>query len=163
MMKVFAHIGPYQDIPPDSSRGLRFLKELLPALDSILPTTSPISRYLTPNARFILNGGDPAPEATVTAMMTMRSQKLQAFCHKVKAAWDLEQEDGKRTVMYEAVSVTLLKVDEEDKAIEVPEFNIVELQPMEGGVEGLGAYELRVYMDAQSVMQGLKQTGKHNA
>ncbi|CAM6104452.1 unnamed protein product [Calypogeia fissa] len=90
-------------------------------------------------------------------MLKMRSEKVSVFHHSVKKCWDLEREDGKRTVMYESISTTVLKCDPEEKAVEIPEFNVVELEEMEGGVEGLGAYELRVYMDAQPVMQRFKE------
>lgn len=59
--------------------------------------------------------------------------------------------------MYESISVTVVKGDPEEKSIEIPEFNIIELEPMEGGFEGLGAYQLRVYMDSQPLMQRFKQ------
>ncbi|CAM6106175.1 unnamed protein product [Calypogeia fissa] len=157
MPRVFTHSGPYQEISSDSSPGLRFLKELLPALDSLEPTTNPISKYLTVSAHFITNGGNPVSADTVAAMLKMRSEKVSDFHHSVKKCWDLEREDGKRTVMYELISTTILKCDPEGKAAEIPEFNVVELEEMEGGVEGLGAYELRVYMDAQPVMQRFKE------
>lgn len=79
MSKVIAHTGPFQDITSDSSPGLRFLKEFLPALDSLDPAANPVSKYLTPSAHFIMNGGEPAPADAVAAMMKMRSEKVKSF------------------------------------------------------------------------------------
>lgn len=59
--------------------------------------------------------------------------------------------------MYESVSVSTLKRDPEKKGVEVFEFNIIELEPMDGGVEGLVATELRVYMDAHPITQRLNE------
>jgi hypothetical protein len=159
MAKTFIHNGPHQAITSDSSPGLRFLKELIPALDSLDPEKNPMSRYLTPTAHFITNGADPAPADAVAAMMKMRSEKVQVFNHTVKTAWDVEREQGKRTVMYESTSMTTIKGDPDVRAIKVPEFSVIELEPMEGGFDGLGAYELRVYMDPQPVMQRFKEIG----
>jgi hypothetical protein len=156
---VSAHRGHYGSIPSDASLGLLFLKSMLPALDSLDPLTNPIIPFLSPNARFIVNGGSPIPVSEVIAMLDARAEKLSVFHHDILAAWDVEIDGGKRTVMYESVSVTAFSNDVEKKEVKVPEFNIVELEPMDGGVEGLIAVELRCYMDAKPIMQRVSELG----
>src|SRR5207248_10874454 len=112
-------------IPLDASPGLRFLKDFLPRLDSLEPDANPIASFLAPGASFVVNGGNPSTADVVRSMFKMRSEKLGLFRHDVKVAWDIERSDKKRTVMYESVSVTVFKADREQKAVEVPEFNII--------------------------------------
>ena len=132
---------------------------MLPALDSLEPLTNPIIPFLSPNARFIVNGGSPIPVSEVLTMLDARAKKLSVFHHDVLVAWDVEMDGGKRTVMYESVSVTTFSNDPEKKEVKVPEFNIVELEPMDGGAEGLIAVELRCYMDAKPIMQRVSELG----
>ena len=76
-------------------------------------------------------------------------------------AWDIvSREAGKRTVMYESVSVTVFKDDEEGVRVQVPEFNVLELERMEDGVEGLGVWELRTFMDAGPVVKRMGEIKK---
>jgi hypothetical protein len=162
MAKAYTHTGPYQTIPSTASPGLRFLRAFLPAVDSLNPAANPLGRYLTPNAVFIINGGEPTPAETIIGMMQMRGQRLKTFRHGVKSAWDIETGNGTRMVMYETVSVTIFKDDPEEKAIEVSEFSTVELEPVdgrEGGFEGLAASVLKTFMDANPVMNRLRQIG----
>jgi hypothetical protein len=160
------HHGPASSISSDASPGLLFLKAFLPALDSLSPAMQPIAPFLTPSAVFEMNGGSPVPAAAVAAMMDMRAEQLQAFRHDVVCAWDVADEGAggswssggaarKRTVMFESVSVTVFDVnlDPEGKEVLVPEFGIIELEPMQGGILGLGATRLRTYMDAQPVVR----------
>src|SRR5580700_7189851 len=109
MARAHIHIGPQHTIPSSASPGLRFLAAFLPAVDSLDPAANALGQFLTPDSVFIINGGEPTPAETVIGMMKMRSQRLKAFQHGLKAAWDVELEDGsgKRVVMYESVSVTV--------------------------------------------------------
>jgi hypothetical protein len=163
MARASTHKGPYQTIPDNSSPGLGFLKAFLPALDSLEPEINPLIPFLAPEAHFIINGGAPTLAETVIAMLKMRSQKVKVFHHTVKSVWDVQREDGNRTVMYESVSETVLKDDPEDASVEVAEFSIIELAPYQDGIEGLAVTELRTYMDAQQVTQRLKQIGNKSA
>jgi hypothetical protein len=83
---------------------------------------------------------------------------MSVFRHDVKKAWDIAS-GGKRTLMYESVSISTFKADEEGKEIEVPEFSIIELEQVEG--EGLRAVECRTYMDASPVMQRMAALKSH--
>jgi hypothetical protein len=159
MAKAHVHTGPYQTIPLAASPGLRFLAAFLPAVDSLDPAANPLDQYLTPNAVFIINGNEPTPAETITGMMAMRSQRLKTFRHDLKAAWDVEMDDGtgRRMVMYESVSVTIFKDDPDEKAVEVAEFSTVELEPLNGGFEGLAASVLKTFMDANPVMTRMRQ------
>jgi hypothetical protein len=166
MAKAHIHTGPHHAIPSTASPGLRFLKAFLPAVDSLNPGADPLGQYLTPNAVFIINGGEPMPAETIIGMMKMRSQRLKTFRHDLKHAWDVEMDDGRRMVMYEAVSVTIFRDDPDEKAIEVPEFSTIKLEPVDGeegagvaGFEGLAASVLKTFMDANPIMLRLKQIG----
>jgi hypothetical protein len=100
-----------------------------------------------------MNGGTAIPLSNMLPMFEQRAKKLTMFQHKISKAWDIVTARGKRTVMYESVSVTVFKDDVEGMRVRVPELNIVELEPMDGGVEGLGVVELRVFMDASPVVK----------
>jgi len=160
MAKAYSHAGPYQTISSTASPGLRFLKAFLPAVDALTPAADPLAQYLTPNAVFIINGGEPTPAETIISMMKMRGQRLKTFRHDVKAAWDIEMGDGKRVVMYESVSVTVFRDDADEKAVEVAEFSTVELEAVgegEGGFGGWAAGVLRTFMDASPVVSRMRQ------
>jgi hypothetical protein len=136
MGKTYIHNGPIQNLKADASPGLRFLAAFLPVVDSLSANTGTLSTFLTPNATFIMNGSDPVPTTTVTEMMKMRSERLKVFRNDLKAAWDVEMEGGKRTVLYETVSVTIFKDDKEEKAVEVSEFSTMELHDGVGAKRG---------------------------
>jgi hypothetical protein len=159
MAKAYTHTGSYQTIPATASPGLRFLAAFLASVDSLNPANNPLGQYLSPNAVFIINGSEPTPSSTVTGMMATRNSRLKAFRHDLKQAWDIELEDGKRMVMYESISVTIFKNDVDEKAIEIAEFSTAELEPVDGGFEGLAANVLKTFMDANPMMQRLKQIG----
>jgi hypothetical protein len=136
--------------------GLRFLKEYTPALDSLNPE-SPLPKFLSPNAVFIMNGATPTPFAEVEKMFQMRSQMLKDFHHDVIRAWDIEASDGKngaRTVMVDWTSTTILKQDAEGKPIKISEFGVIHLGPCDassGGFQGLWAIKLETWMDTSPV------------
>jgi hypothetical protein len=150
MPQVYIHHGPLSTISQTASPGLIFLKNFLPALDSLDPASSPVRSFLAPNATFIFNNGAPTPSSDILSMIESRSEMLSKFYHEVRLAWDTEkEEDGKRTVMYESTSITVFKEDPEQFEVRVREFNVIELEVDEHGV--LKAVELRVFMDATPV------------
>lgn len=151
MAKAYIHNGPLETIQPDSSPGLLFLKAFLPAVDSLFPDTTALEAFLAPKAVFIINGGDPITAETIFGMFKARSQRLKSFGRDLKSAWDVEMESGKRMVLYETVSVTIFN-DDEEKAIKIPEFSTIELEPSEGGVEGLVASVLKAFMDTNPII-----------
>ncbi|KAF7513383.1 hypothetical protein GJ744_009804 [Endocarpon pusillum] len=159
MPEAFIFMGPYPLISSDASPGLRFLKAILQALDSLEPSISPLAPFLAPDALFIFNSGEPVAANQIIAMLHSRAAKLDAFHHDMKIAWDVEKGDGRRTVMYESMSVTVHKNDPEKVELKVPEFNIIELVPMEKGFEGLVAVELRSYIGTNPIVQRVSGEG----
>jgi hypothetical protein len=159
MAQTHTHTGSHHSIPPTASPGLRFLASFLPAVDGSDP--SALSPFLAPGAVFVINGAEATPAETIVAMMEMRARRLKTFRHELKRAWDVDCGGGKRTVLYESVSVTVFRDDRDEKAVEVVEFSTVELEAVEGGVEGLGlrATVLKTFMDTNPIMLRLKQIG----
>jgi hypothetical protein len=157
MAQTHTHTGSHHSIPSTASPGLRFLASFLPAVDG--SDSSTLSPFLAPNAVFIINGGEATPAETIIVMMKMRAQRLKTFRHELKRAWDVDCGEGKRTVLYESVSVTVFRDDRDEKAIEVVEFSTVELEAVDGGVEGLGlrATVLKTFMDTSPIVMRLKQ------
>ena len=159
MPEAFMHHGPYPLISSDASPGLRFLKAILRALDSLQPSSSPLAPFLASNALFIFNSGEPVAANQIIAMLNSRAAKLDAFHHDVKFAWDVGMGDGRRTVMYESISVAVHKNDPEKVEVKVPEFNIIELVPTEKGFEGLVAVELRSYIGTNPDVHRVSEEG----
>lgn len=158
------HYGPYDAIPATASPGLLFLKNLLPALDSLGPFDAhgePIGQpaliqFLAPGATFVMNGGPPIQAVDVLQMLPKRSERLSRFHHDVRVAWDIAAGDGsgKRTVMYESTSISTFKADPEAVQVKVAEFNIVELVPTTDPTTGeatLKAVQLRAFLDGAPV------------
>jgi hypothetical protein len=166
MGKVTIHNGPYTAITENASPGLQFLTQFLPALDSLDPSCHPVAPFLTPNASIIVGSQPANPGNRVIPLLEVRSKHLDRFRHDVHVVWDIEhtsedqnqdiQGDTRRTVMFEATSVTVFKNDPDQFEIKVKEFNILELVSSSSSSgqkdkEGLLAREIRTYMDARPV------------
>jgi hypothetical protein len=160
MAKVFVHDGPCDSISDDATPGLLFLKIMIPALDSLEPSVSTLSQFLASNAHFIFNGGPPATKDGVLAMLSARGDSLSDIRHDIKRAWDLEKDGGKRTLIFECVSVSVFKKDRQNTEVKVAESTVVELEPTEGGFLGLAAVELRTYMDPSPIRQHVAKLEK---
>jgi hypothetical protein len=157
MSTTTIHHGPSSTIPlTSSSAGLIFLHNFLPILDSLDPAdTSQLKDFVLPEAQFIINGSPIGTGEQVVPMLAMRAQKLARFGHEVDVAWDIPHSNGRRTVMYESSSVTVFKDDGTGDEIRVREFNIIELEMVEGDGQGSTwkAVELRTFMDAGAVRE----------
>jgi hypothetical protein len=93
-------------------------------------------------------------------MLNSRSCKLSTFYRSVEVAWDMGKQDGKRTILYESVNLTVFKNDPEQRNLKVPEFNFIGLEPMEYGSEGLGAVELRSSLETKPITQRVSELGQ---
>lgn len=161
------HYGDHSSVPEDASAGLIFLKQLLPALDSLQPSVASVESLLCPDARFIINGGDAQKLSSMVPMLENRSKHLAKFQHTVHRAWDIESDENpdRRTLMYQSTSVTVFKADSEAQEIYVEEFSIVELVKTRSdknseGIDAWKAMELKTYMDAKPVVQRAEQLSK---
>ncbi|KAK9233803.1 hypothetical protein V1525DRAFT_392103, partial [Lipomyces kononenkoae] len=79
-------------------------------------------------------------------------------------AWDIAgpaaTADGNgstRTVLYESVSITKFKDDPQQVAVEVPEFNVIELNSAASDPSKFVAVELRSYLDPKPVLLRLSK------
>ena len=149
-MTVTIHRGLYLAIPNDSSPGLVFLQRFLTALDSLSTDDHKvISNLLHHNAAFTINNDPPIKPDQMLPMLAMRSTKVSKFGHDVHTAWDIAEDDGGRTVMYESTSFTVLKDDPQSAEVRVNEFSIIELSKCDSGE--LHAIKIRAYMDPAPV------------
>ncbi|KAK9322168.1 hypothetical protein V1517DRAFT_374084 [Lipomyces orientalis] len=163
MTQKSVHVGDYDSIPGDASPGLVFLKEFIPVLDSLDENAS-IAPYVLPETRLIINDNVIGVDS-FTTMARVRSSKLSSFYHKVRRAWDLElpaaanegSSSCRRTVLYESVSVTIFKDDPQQLPVEVPEFNIIELEPNASDHGKFVALELRSYLDPKPIVERRRQ------
>lgn len=96
----------------------------MPAIDSLDPDPSSLTKFLNPDAKFIFNGAPPRSTEEVLATLRMRSTKLSKYVHKGDIAWDIVKEDGTRTVMYESTCVVAFKEDPEGVEAKVKEFSV---------------------------------------
>jgi hypothetical protein len=104
-----SHTGHLNDLPPNTSIGLKFLAKYLDAVDSLNQTSTPavLDQLIAPTATFSTNGGDSVPVKQVQQMFTKRAEMLSDFSHTrfpVKA-FDLEASSGKRSIVCECVSM----------------------------------------------------------
>jgi hypothetical protein len=158
MAQTHIHVGSCETITPDASPGLLFLSQLLPALDSLEPDTTLLLGLLTPDCVFVINSRPPAPAEHVMGMLAMRGNMLSKFGHDVHTAWDVLNDDGSRTVLFESTSVSVFNGDPEKVEAKVKEFSILELVSTEGKESGAPwkARELRTYMDQTPVSERAK-------
>ena len=123
-------------IPITASPGLLFLRVFLPLLDSLDPAgLAALPAQFAPGSTFQINTNPPVPAEQVLASLAMRADKLSRFGHTLEAAWDVEHgDDGEvaRTVLYQSVSTTVFKADEEAVEVRVKELSVLELVVVEG-------------------------------
>ena len=154
MAQTTIHKGSYQSIPDSASPGLVYLKNTLPALDSLdaAASASALSASVAPGVTFTLNGAPPVGLQEVLAAHSTRSEKVARMAHDVLTAWDIvnDPSSGARTVIYESANITAFK-PEPDNELPSHEVTIIELVPGDGG--SLKATSLRTYLNAAQVAQ----------
>ncbi|RHZ55746.1 uncharacterized protein CDV56_104853 [Aspergillus thermomutatus] len=177
MQQVYIHEGPYESIPSTAPPGLQFLKDFLPALDSLDPSANPVSPFIHPDARILVGSSPPNKGTDVIGLLDVRQRHLQRFHHDVHRAWDIARTDTgnhARTVMFEATSGAVFRNDPDRFEVRVKEFNVLELEMSgsqsdghsDGGEEGkerLIAVEMRTYMDARPVQDQAARVQRESA
>jgi hypothetical protein len=144
MAKTYIYHGSHENVPPTASPGLLFLRDIMPVIDSLDPDPSPLTKFLTPDAKFIFNGTSPKSIEEVLATLRMRSTKLSKYVHEGDITWDVVNEDGTRTVMYEATCIVAFKEDPAGVEARVRNFSVNELvfggdgtwRPLNSGFHG---------------------------
>jgi hypothetical protein len=173
-----AYAGSLDSIADDASPGLLYLKAFLPSRDS-LASSSTLNDFLAPNAVFINNANPPTAARTnqsankeaqnvTTAKQTKRNAALQAIKHDFQRAWDIDNGDGRRTVIYESRNSYCFAADLDDPVL-MPEAGIIELESIpemsdenatdKPGVAGYWATELRSWHDRLGMLKKREDLG----
>jgi hypothetical protein len=126
MAKTTTHVGGLATLP--STPGFTFLSTFIPKVDSLTPVD--LSPHLHPAAIFIVNDGEGVTAVQLQSMLTMRGTMLTFFEHELTRAWDIENSEASRTVLYHGWSRTVFKDDDEE--VKVCEFGVAELVLHEG-------------------------------
>lgn len=157
-MATTVHRGPYSSIASTASPGLSFLRDFLPALDSLDPSTHPVVPFLHPEASISVGSNPPNTGKQAVPLLEVRRKHLSSFHHDMHIAWDIVPEGQdpaqRRTVMFEATSATVFRNDPDQFAVRVKEFHIIELQKRPKEKEGEVPWqvvEMRTYLDARPV------------
>ncbi|KAH8810984.1 hypothetical protein F5884DRAFT_780920 [Xylogone sp. PMI_703] len=165
MASTNIHTGSYHDIQDDASPGLVFLKKFLPVVDSVSAVElTKLPKFLQPDATFVLNNGPPMSVEQTLPMLNMRSLKVSKFGHNVYTAWDIENQDGSRTVIYEGSSSTIFRHDPEGLELKIRELNILDLVKASDSGEDSGykVASARTYMDPAPVSETLAIIERNN-
>jgi hypothetical protein len=153
-----AYHGKHQDIPDDASPGLIYLKAWLTGI------VDSSSRALLSPSAVTKNNSAPTVLASVNYDLKSPKQKaaLKSITYELERAWDIEGEDGKRTILYDAIIRHVFRADESSEVI-MAESAAIELEkvPTEemGGFKGLWAVELRSKHDRTPILNKRKELG----
>src|ERR1700712_2832649 len=103
------HNGFFHDISDTASPGLQFLKSYISTIDALDQSTvsPPLQNYFGPGHSLTTNGSNAISVEQLQPMFSMRGNMLSEFSHSKYPiqAYDLERDDGKRTVISELISM----------------------------------------------------------
>jgi hypothetical protein len=103
------HNGSFHDISDTASPGLQFLKAYISTIDALdqSSVSPPLQSYFGPGHSLTTNGSNPLSVDQLLPMFAMRGSMLSEFSHSKYPiqAYDLEHENGKRTVICELISM----------------------------------------------------------
>jgi hypothetical protein len=178
-----AYVGSLDGIPSTATPGLLFLKALLPILDSTTVRHG-LENLLAPSAVFINNAVPPTsahaknvpateqaspavPNQTATKL-AKRNVALQEIKREFRRAWDMDNGNGRRTVVYESRNHYVFTADP-DNPLLMLEAGMIELesiptanpesQEVEIGVAGVWATELRSWHDRVGMLRKREELG----
>jgi hypothetical protein len=154
-----AYHGNYQDIPDDATPGLLYLKRWFTVID-----TPSLSRDLLSPSAVVKNNS--APTALVSVNYDLKAPKrnaaLKSVAYELERAWDIEGEDGKRTVLHDVIIRHVFRADESSEVI-MAESAAFELETVPagetGGFRGLWTVELRSKHDRTPILNKRKELG----
>jgi hypothetical protein len=134
-----AYVGTLEDIPNDGSPGLLLLKKYLSLQDSLDGSISGLKCILAPSAviinnaaapvhpRFDVAQSDSAAASQGKSKMEKRTSALQALNRELRRVWDINNGDGRRTVVWESYNYYVFRADPENPVF-MPESGIIELE-----------------------------------
>jgi len=170
---AIAYTGTLEKIPPTASPGLLFMKALISRTDS-LTNTEGSEDLLAPNAVLVLNAQPPQlahqkDENGQTQQARKRNKRnaaLQDIRREFRRAWDIDNGNGTRTVIFESRNIFVFAADPANPVI-MPEASTIELEPIplngEGssafGVAGFWATELRSWHDRVGMLKKREELG----
>jgi hypothetical protein len=181
-----AYVGSLEDIPSTASPGLLFLKTLLPLIDDTTTDTQEIRAKLhSPSAVFINNAAAPVyadakknaevasapgtkPVLSQPAKAAKRNAALKCVNREFRRAWDIDNGNGRRTVIHESRNYMVFAADPENPVL-MPEAGIIELARIpaavegaedgEFGVAGFWAIETRSWHDRVGMLKKREELG----
>jgi hypothetical protein len=175
-----AYVGSLVEIPDDSTPGLLYLKAYLPARDS-LTSNAALENLLAPGAIFINNSAPPAVASSknerrakagdsnvVATKFEKRSAALESIKHDLQRVWDIDNGNGRRTVIFESRNYYHFAAGPEQPVF-MPEAGMIELEQIpEGignskeedpGVVGFWATESRSWHDRVGMLKKREELG----
>jgi hypothetical protein len=166
-----AYVGLLPSIPTDASPGLLYLKAYLEASDSLESKDGDIGKLVKPGCVMHNNSAPPVIMQPMPAPPTnseapskraKRSAALQSLTRELRRAWDIDNGNGKRTVIYDSKQYFTFAADVENPVC-MPEAGTMELERVpegkEGGIGGWWAVELRSWHDRVGLREKRAQLG----
>jgi hypothetical protein len=176
----FAYVGSLDEIPDDSTPGLLYLKAYLPIRDSLTSNTR-IEKLVSPSAIFINNAAPPAAvrlmsesttkvavSSNTATKLAKRSAALEAIKHDFRRAWDIDNGNGRRTVVFESRNYYHFTADPEHPVL-MPEAGMIELERIPDasdedqkgtlGIAGFWATEVRSWHDRVGMLKKREELG----
>jgi hypothetical protein len=177
-----AYSGSLEELPPTASPGLLFLKAWITKVDSLASEDSAALRnLLAPDAMLIYNADPPklAHHKPIKEIIDTKREKrnaaLQSIKREFQCAWDIDNGDGTRHVIYQSRNIFYFAADSESPVVmpeastitlgRIPESIATETGEEQEGVEavgvvgGLWATEFRSWHDRVGMLKKREALG----
>lgn len=176
-----AYSGSLEELPASASPGLLFMKAWIANVDSLSDDDSDVvKRMFAPDAIVVYNAEPPksiyAKDVRDTAQRKRAKRKnaVKSIKRELDRAWDLDNGNGTRTVIYQTRNIFIFEADPENPLV-MPEACTVILGRVPGrkdgdrenssqtatnlGVAGFRATEFRSWHDRVPMMKKREELG----
>jgi hypothetical protein len=181
-VSAFAYSGSLEELPPSASPGLLFLKAWISKVDSLSNDDSDgEDTLLSPTAMVIYNAKPPQPAHAKAVKdhsqrkREKRSAALQSIRREFQQAWDIDNGDGTRNVVYESRNIFYFAADP-DNPVVMPEASRITLERVSEtvasdskasdnrvktapGIAGFWATEFRSWHDRVGMLKKREELG----